>query len=503
MKKIFYLILCFTALGGLGNTLSAQEKLKANFSQSVNMENLKEGFISPAYTFTHKEDVYVLLNNTNYKVLYLIYFLKLTPFSTNMSLYKINKSSKGKKGFAETVDIPLKGKMYQFEKAWYKDGKLNIYTSFKDGLNKKKHFFCTQYNFDSKRSETTMIMKVAKKESPALQLSNNEKYMIAVTEKKKDKKSFYINYGILTHDNEWIEQGENILCQLEHDFKTVDYLLSDKGNIIVTAEMYLPRKSILKKKMSTEILFGLKNQQLKKIDLDDTAEYVSPRKLFVDRNGNVRLCHLFGEKSNSFIGISIADINEGNFTLGAHKNFLFKNLVENTLPQGRVGSYQKITKISTAPDGSILILSENFTHRIVTTTRRSGTGQNATYQSNTDHFYDYGPGLIYSFDKDFNHLTSTYFNYKASYKNQDLGSGLDFISTNQNIILFSHKYFYKYERADKKFNGKGKVKFKTKSAMKSFVGQHSEYLFQENTNMAYLFEIISKRQFKIHEYNLN
>ncbi len=140
---------------------------------------------------------------------------------------------------------------------------------------------------------------------------------------------------------------------------------------------------------------------------------------------------------------------------------------------------------------------------MVTTTTRRGTGSNARYESKTDYYYDYGPGMVYSFDKDFNHLASTRFNYKASYKNQDLGCGLDFICTPQNIYLFSDKYFYKYVRGNHAYNGKGYTRFKLKGALKSFVGQHNEYLFSEQTNFAYVFEVLSKREFKIHEYNLN
>lgn len=504
MKKYLrYFLFLFGIFCTEAQRVNGQDKAKPNFSQKVKMEHLKEGFITSGYTFNYEDDVYVLVNNLNIKVLYLIYFMKLTPFTNNISLYRINKSGKNKKGIAESVDIPLKGKMYQFETAWYKDGVLNIYTSHKDGLSKKKHFFCTRFNLKTKKSESAMIMRVDKKEKPQLRLSQNEEFMMAISEKKKDKKNFYINYGVINHENEWIEQGENILCRLDNDLISTTYFVSNRGSIAFSAETRLPKKSLLKKRMHTEEIFGVKHGQLTKINTEDVAEFSSPKKFFVDPSGNLRICHLYGETNKRFTGISIAEVNENNFTVGAHKNFLFKDIVDNTLPQGRVGSYQKITKIRTDVDGSIMVLSENYTERTVTTTTRRGTGSNARYETKTDIFYDYGPGIIYTFDKDFNHIASTRFNYKASYKNQDLGCGLDFICTTSHIYLFSDKYFYKYERGNHAYNGKGYTRYRLKGALKSFVGQHNEYLFDKKSNYAYIFEVISKREFKIHEYNLN
>lgn len=494
MKNIYFALL-IVLLNGYGYTAFSQEKIKPSFTQSVKIKNTKEGKFAAGYVFKHNNDLYVLANKQNLRVYYYIYFIYAKPFTSGMFLYKIDKNRRANTAKPEKIEIPMNGQFYQYENAWYKDGVVNIYTSYVNPLKGKKFYFCTQFDLNTKVSKTVKIMETKKRENPSLELSKNEKHLLVISDKKKDDHTQIIHYGILNHENEWEENGENIEYKTKNNITYSSYTLSDKGNVIIATKEKLPKKSLLKKKQYIEQLTALKNNQLIPIDMNDTGNFVSGKQVFVDQQGNLKLCNLFGEDEKKSIGISIADINEKDFRISNQSNYLFRETANAKPSIWKNGTSQIISKVSTTPSGATVILTENYYMRVKTTTSTSKSGTTTS----TSFHYDYGPGAAYTFDNQYNHLSTTHFNYKASYTNTDLGSGLDMIGYDKFIYLFSDKSFYKFANTDLTYQGK--AKFTAKSSLKSFVGKFATYVLDGNN--AYVLEVINSKEFKVSEYLLN
>ncbi len=475
----------------------AQKEIKLKYSKEVKLPKNSPGFFSANASFEYKDDIYFIAVKENMKVFTVLYYSSVTPYDEYIYLVKYNKT-KDKITAVEKINTELENTMFNVISSWYKDGIVNIYSSYYNTSVKKKYVFCTAYNLETKKSKTSKIFEADKKDNiDLIQTELKDKMVYISMDKTKKKSAPVFNYCISDHDLNIIAEGNNIKLT---DFKyedIYDFSITKNNKLVVETSKRISGKNIFSKGRIENDIYIINNNKPELVEIN-AEKFHTVKKMFHDKEGNLQVTCMYNDGEvngkNKIInfngsygamdGILIAQIDGiKNGMLDVNyipfSNIDLKNVgteKEQIKNDKDFSNLSNITNIKIGSNGEKLVLAEKRMERVVT--RTSTNSKTGVTTSNTTYYYDYGPGLIFNFDKDNVLLSTLKLNYKTTFANVDPGVGLNYFSGNNNtLIAMQNDKYYRLNLDDKVLNFR-KV---TASSRGGFFSKYKKALLHQYT----------------------
>lgn len=496
MKKV--LLILSVSLCCLCSAVYSQDNVKPEFTKSVQIERQGPGHLTIAGVFNHNDDLCMLTSNVNLKVKYFIYVMLTEPFNTGFSVYRFNHKT-NRFDRPERIYFPLDKVYYNFETFWYKNGVLNIYTSHKNKRDHKIYYFCTQYDMNTKKSNTTKIFECTTREIATIKVSENGEWAMAVSSDKRSKTNTLIDYMTFGSDLTVKESASKVKLSHIGYSDIQNFEISNKGSLFIGTLYKNKKNNIFEKRTYSNDIFMLKNGAVIEIEPLKTIGYTSIRKLFMSESGVAKIANFYGSKKDNYQGISIADINEDNHQIENISTIPIDTIVSENESKlrSRNKGLDRITQIRSGRDGNYMLLTENYTYREVTTTSHSKNGTTTT----TTVYHDYGPGKMFSLDNKNKLLSTSMLEYKMTFgEYADPGTGVNFIpAANNNIYVQVFNTFTKYSmnNASNRIKKPGMLK----STKNAYTGRFSQ--FYVNKDHAYIFDIKNKKSITMSSFKID
>ncbi len=442
MKNIFTIMIVFVATF----SVYAQKPITPIKSSSTVLKRIGNDRFKVLDIFDNQDEVCIILDQYNMNLLYAVYFVYGRQFTTGINIIRYSKTKK-KISSNEFIPIDLEGNSFDYEGQMKNGDTLNVFTSYKNKPKKTKYIFCTKYNLKSKKAKTIKVFECNLRDNLEFVFSKDKsKYgILATTFKGKDANMSYL---IADANCNPLEYNDKLHIDELNGKQILKTMITNQGNIVLETSTRERVKGFFNADKYYNDIYLVKNNVAKKVEVDKKT-FSSYLKVFEDKEKNIKVMCLTSDTKGKYDGIVLGTLDE---TFGNIENLVFSKFskinfenIEGERKQrnnkSQVENMDKITRIRFSPDGNIMVLFENFSMHTVTTTTYSRNGSTTT----TRTYYDYGPGVVFSFDS-LNNLQNF---SKLDYYNSstiDLGAGIEFVAANNNKILI--KNFDDYYKVD-------------------------------------------------------
>lgn len=457
MKKIFLLfaVIASSQLFGQKITKPTSKSNEVNFTSELNTTFSVDQAQNSIFEYNENE-VIVLLTEYTKKLKNKILVMYVFPYETGTQYVRYNKVTK-KITRPEIIKTPFRGDESQLLTSLHRGDTLLLLHRYNNRKLRKDFVFATYHNLVSKKSKTIKVAEAVQKESVNVYSTQSGKYVITSEVKGA---SYKISYAIYDFTSELISSEIDMVIPKVNKSDDVDLSLTESGNIIANVVRPIEGSGgLFRARKYENLLYLIKNRSAMKIDVEKLQTH-SRLVLIKDRKEKYRVVCISIDKGKS--GITIGTLDEDKEEIvdehfSEITGFDFDNVPEvassdnskkNSRKEARqerrkkaeLYSMNHLSTVRFTEDNTMVVLLEHFYITVHTTTTTSRTG--TTTRSTT--YYNYGPGILCSFDEQNNLQKHNELQYAKRFANYNPGIGLSFqVGNNDRLIVSEFGDYYK------------------------------------------------------------